>query len=196
MEANFLLEENNLLVRIAARDQEAFSIVYEKYHRKIYTFALKLLKSSLLAEEIVQESFLKIWLMGEELTNVQNIEPYLRTLARNRALDLIRRQDRLLKAERSSTANWSEDDNTTEESIILQDTKQLLAQGIELLPAQQKIVYQLCHQEGLKYEEVAKQLNLSPLTVKTHMQHALRFLRKYITNNTDVAIALIILRLL
>jgi len=58
------------------------------------------------------------------------------------------------------------------------------------------LVYQLCHQQGMKYEEAAQQLHLSPLTVKTHMQQALRSLRIYITKNSDLAIAMIILKII
>ncbi|MNY10648.1 ECF RNA polymerase sigma factor SigE [compost metagenome] len=79
---------------------------------------------------------------------------------------------------------------------MLKDTKELLQSGINLLPPQQKLVYQLCHQEGLKYEEVAEKLNLSPLTVKSHMQHALRFLRAYVVKNGDLAIAFLLLKIL
>ncbi|MNY40859.1 Sigma-70, region 4 [compost metagenome] len=57
-------------------------------------------------------------------------------------------------------------------------------------------MYHLCHQEGLKYEEVAERLNISKLTVKTHMQHALRFLRNYVSTHTDIAVLVILMTFL
>lgn len=185
-----------LLSRIAARDQAAFRMIYDHYRKRIYSFSLKLLKSAALAEEIVQETFLKIWLMEEELQKINHLEPYLLALSRNRCLDVLRRMERELRNDRIRSKSWSESHNETEELILLQDTNDLLQAGIERLPSQQKLVYQLCRQQGLKYEEAAAQMNLSPLTVKTHMQQALRSLRIYVNSHTDVAIALIILKLL
>ena len=188
--------EAALLVRIAAKDQLAFRLIYDRYRKRIYTLSLRLLKSTELAEETVQETFLKIWLMGPELKKINNLEPFLLTLSRNKTLDLLRRIEREAKNDRIRTQNWSESHNDTEEAILLQDTNSLLQQGIDRLPPQQKKVYQLCQQQGLKYEEAAVALNLSPLTVKTHMQQALRFLRKYMNDHTDLAMMLLILKLL
>ena len=193
---NSLTLERELLTKIAVRDESAFRTIYDLYHKKIYTFSLRLLKSKQMAEEVVQESFLKIWLMGDSIEKISNIEAYLVTLARNRSLDALRAQQRIITADLANSNRWTEEHNETEESIFLKDTKELLQTGINLLPPQQKLVYQLCHQEGLKYEEVAEKLNLSPLTVKTHMQHALRFLRTYVVKNGDLAIAFLLLKIL
>lgn len=188
--------EAELLRRISERDQAAFRLVYDKYRKRIYTFSLRLLKSAELAEEIVQETFLKIWLMEDELNKVSHLEPYLVTICRNKCLDVLRQTAKALKSNHIRTQNWSESHNETEELILLQDTNDLLQAGIERLPTQQKRVYQLCRQQGLKYEEAAAQMNISPLTVKTHMQQALRSLRVYMNTHTDLAVALIILKLL
>ncbi|SHG60565.1 RNA polymerase sigma factor [Pedobacter caeni] len=188
--------EAELLRRISERDQAAFRLVYDKYRKRIYTFSLRLLKSAELAEEIVQETFLKIWLMEDELNKVSHLEPYLVTICRNKCLDVLRQTAKALKSNHIRTQNWSESHNETEELILLQDTNDLLQAGIERLPTQQKRVYQLCRQQGLKYEEAAAEMNISPLTVKTHMQQALRSLRVYMNTHTDLAVALIILKLL
>jgi RNA polymerase sigma-70 factor (ECF subfamily) len=188
--------ERDLLLKIAGRNELAFGTIYNQYHKKIYTFALRLLKSKQMAEEVVQESFLKVWLMGDALNKISNIEAYLVTIARNRSLDALRKQQRESKASFSNTKAWTEAHNETEETIILNDTRGLLQSAVDLLPPQQKLVYQLCHQEGLKYEDAAEKLNLSPLTVKTHMQHALRFLRAHVLKNSDIGIALVLLKIL
>jgi len=85
--------------------------------------------------------------------------------------------------------------NVTEEAILLDETRRILDEGIAKLPPQQQRVYQLCHQCGLKYEEAAEQLNLSPQTVHRHMKLALRFLRKYLQNHADLAVIFAIFQL-
>ncbi|MNY30981.1 RNA polymerase sigma factor [compost metagenome] len=77
----------------------------------------------------------------------------------------------------------------------MNDTRNVIKQALELLPAQQKEVYRLCHQEGLKYEEAALRLNISVNTVQTHMSRALKFLRTHLKNNTDIVAVLIVMKL-
>src|SRR5690606_22376433 len=68
------------------------------------------------------------------------------------------------------------------------ETRQLLEDGLDLLPPQQQRVYRLCHQQGLKYEEVACLLDIAPGTVQSHMKLALRFLRNYLKQHIDTGI--------
>lgn len=195
MAAKFLLDEKELLQRTADQDERAFKILYDTFSPKVYTHAFNLLHSGELAEEMVQEVFLKIWRMREGLLDINTLEAYLKTTTRNRCLNVIRRLLLDGKADKAITANYIEAHNETEETIILNDTRNVINQAMDLLPAQQKEVYRLCHQEGLKYEEVAIKLNISVNTVQTHMSRALKFLRHHLKNNSDIAAVLIVMKL-
>ncbi|OKS88772.1 RNA polymerase sigma factor [Mucilaginibacter polytrichastri] len=190
-----LHDESELLQKVAEGDQRAFRILYDRYYQNIYAFSLHLLKSELLAEEVVQETFLKFWKLGYELNSLINLESYLIAIARNRSLDLLRRNKLEVRADQQRHFDWSESHNDTEESIILNDTRKILKNAIEKLPPQQKLVYELCHQEGLKYEEAAQRLNLSSFTVQSYMKLALKSVRKHIRENTDIAVLLIIFKI-
>jgi len=189
------IEEQDLLSRISVREEQAFSVIYNRYHPKIYTFIYRLLKSRELAEEVMQESFLKVWLSGERLLEIKNIEAYLVTISKNKCLDVLRRKQVAMRTDSLLSVKWTGKHNETEESILLNDTKKLLQSAIDQLPPQQRLIYELCHIKGLKYQEAAEKLDLSPLTVKTHMQHALRFLRAYMLRNSDIAVVLLILKI-
>jgi len=190
-----LLNESELLAKVAEGDQRAFTVLYEKYNPKIFTFAFRILQSEALAEEVVQETLLKLWQIGPQAIRISHLDAYLRTTARNRSIDLLRRQQLALKAEKELSYEWDESHNETEERIILNETKKILQEAVALLPEQHKLVYQLCHQEGLKYEQAAEKLNLSALTVQTYMKLSLRFLRKYVRTHIDIAAVLIVLKL-
>ncbi|TJZ60021.1 RNA polymerase sigma-70 factor [Sphingobacterium olei] len=190
-----LANEELLLAQIAKGDVKAFGLVYDHYYSRIYTFVLRLMKSDVLAEEVTQETFLKFWRQGYKLKNVKSLEGFLVTISRNRTLDLLRKAKLEIKAARHYHEDWSEANNETEESLILKETQQIIQEAIELLPRQQKQVYELCHQEGLKYEEVAKRLNLSVLTVQSYMKLALKNLRKQLANRTDLMVLLTIFKL-
>jgi RNA polymerase sigma-70 factor (family 1) len=191
-----LNDEKVLLHQVSTGNAKAFSIIFHQYSPKVYHYALKIIKSESLAEEIAQEVFVKIWNLEEQLTQIANLDAYLRVLTRNHTLKVLRRMALEIRTSRMMAHDYKEDHNETEEYIIFKDSEKILNQGIEKLPAQQKLVYNLCHQEGLKYEEVAERLNISKLTVKTHMQHALRFLRNYVSTHTDIAIVVILMTLL
>lgn len=191
-----LFNDQELLKRVAVGEERAFDIIYHQYAKKIYLFAFKTLRSTLLAEEVVQEVMLKVWRMGKELNNINNLEAYLRTISRNISLNMLRRQEIENRANEHIIANLVEENNETEERVMLNDTRKVLDDAIALLPNQQREVYKLCHQQGLKYEEVAQKLNLAPTTVATHMKLALKFLRTYLQKNTDVAVLILIFKFL
>lgn len=195
MAINPLYSEKELLAKVAKGDESAFGLLYNQYSKKVYVFAIQLLNSEILAEEVMQLAMLKLWQMEDGINAIQNLDAYLRVISRNISYNMLRRLKLEQKANDDLGKDWLEEHNETEEQIILKDTKKILKEAIEALPPQQKLVYQLCHEEGLKYEEAAKKLNLSPLSVQTYMKLALRFLRNYVSKRTDVAALLIIFKL-
>jgi RNA polymerase sigma factor (sigma-70 family) len=173
-----VLDDLSLLKRVFLKDELAFAELYNRYRKKVYSYSLKILKYPDRAEDIVHEVFLTLW-QQDNLASILNLDAYLKVVTRNQTLKLLRRQQLELKSNKNMFVAWQEVHNETEQEILLHDTYEQLRNGVEQLPPQQK-------KEGLKYEEVAEQLSISRLTVKTHMQHALRFLRAYLTSHTDV----------
>ncbi len=195
MSIKALHNESDLLHKIAEGDEFAFKLVYERYHQVIYAFARYLLKSDELAQEVLQESMLHLWQLGNDLKAITNLGAYLKTIAQRRSIDLLRRKQLYQKTEKELGYSWKETHNETEETILLNETRKILEDGILLLPPQQRLVYKLCQQQGLKYEAAAAQLNIAPGTVQTHMKHALKFLRNYLRKHSDLAILILIFKL-
>ena len=195
MSERYLYNESDLLNKIASGDSRAFAIVYEHYRKRVYTVSLQYLRSETQAEDAVQEIFLKLWRLEDHLKAVKNLEAYLMQLTKYKCLNMLRR----VKLESLHIEPMPEEfdavDSDTEDQILLNDTRKVVNDGIALLPPQQKLVYNLCHVEGMKYEEVAQKLQLSPETVRSHLKLALRFLRVYVSKHTDVAAILIILKI-
>lgn len=191
-----LPDERELLAEIAEGNQLAFKKVYDFYFRQTYGFAYHVLHVKELAEEVVQEVMLAFWQKGAAVTEIHNLEGYLKTLSKRRAIDVLRRAQMERRIEKQMRPDWKEQHEETEESILLNDTRKVLEEGIRLLPQQQRMVYQLCHQQGMKYEQAAEQLNIAPGTVHVHMKQALKFLRRYMQEHTDVAILLILFKLI
>lgn len=168
-----------LMQRIASGDQKSFAFFFEHYSKMIYPFALKLTRSEELAEEILQEVFLKIWLNRQSLPEIENLGAYLNRICRNYAYNALRRiaHENLVASELGK--QMTVEVNNTEDDVIYRDMERALNDAISGLTPQQKLIYTLCHQEGLKYSEVAGRLNISSSTVHTHMKLALKFIRTH-----------------
>ncbi|WP_262497456.1 RNA polymerase sigma factor [Pedobacter caeni] len=160
-------------------NRHAFSQVFEARYPVLYAFALKLTRSQVLAEEIIQDVFLNLWLNRANLDKVENYQAYLNRMTRNLSLNALRNiaKHKVLVTDFGADENFP--DHSTEHALEYKDTVSLVQKAIERLPAQQQEVYRLCHKEGLTYEQAALRLNIAPSTVHSHMKGALRGIRVY-----------------
>lgn len=176
-----LYDEPTLLAKIAGGDQRAFNMLFEHRQQLIFDIAYKLTKSRQRGREVVQDVFLKVWNKREELTEIENFGAWLNRSARNQSIDALRVLAReTLRQVELREEQLEQGDFSTLEKLEGEDTKRMLQLALEALSPQQRKVYQLCHEQGLKYEEAAKELNLSPGTVHSHMKQALKNLRQYL----------------
>ncbi len=156
---------------------------------------MRLLHTDVLAEEAVQEIFLKIWLMEGRLKGIDHLDAYLKALSRNHCLNVIRRQALETRMAATMAVDYEDAHNETEETVLLRDARALLDEAIAALPEQQQQVYRLCQQEGLKYEEAAARLGISVNTVKTHLKRAMASLRTKMERHGKLPVLLILFHL-
>jgi RNA polymerase sigma-70 factor (family 1) len=171
-------EEKALVVLVAGGDETAFHTLYSHHRDRVYTIALRLLQSASLAEDVLQEVFLKIWLGRENLPKINNFSAYLNTITRNHIYNTLRKQayeelllERLFSLQMASLKGTALDD------ISYRELREALQKVVATLTPQQKRVFELSRMEGLKHEDIARQLNVSRETVKKHVSDALRMVR-------------------
>lgn len=172
-----LEQENVILQRIANGERTAFSILFKHYNQYVHLVGKRLTKSDLLAEELVQDVFLKIWLKRGSLSSIENFGAYLNRMVRNQSFNVLRK----MALERMSTdsASLSENiaDHSTLQAIEMKELSSLLQQALEGLTEQQRKVYELCHMQGLKYKDAAHELGVSYETIHSHMKEAVKKIR-------------------
>lgn len=179
MENGQLKNEEGLLARIATGDQRAFTEIFDFYQRYVFVYGRKMTKSEDQATEIVQDVFLKVWLNREKLNEVKNFGAYLNRVVRNHSLNVIRKLAQDARSATQLKINNPESENATDKILDYNESNRILSQAIENLSPQQRTVYTLCHIEGLKYDEVAKKMNVSSRTVQAHMAQALKHIREH-----------------
>jgi RNA polymerase sigma-70 factor (ECF subfamily) len=172
--------EKELLLRVAEGDEHAFRRLFYSYHHSLGIFIYQLTASRELAEEIVQDVFLKIWLRRADLAAVKDFSAWLFIVSRNHALNTLRKQvrERQLHKQWEKTALVPADPGAE----TPEPTYQLLYQAIHRLPEQQKKVFVLSRFHSLKHREIARELNLSKETVKSYLRIALASIARFVGN--------------
>lgn len=169
----------DLLERIANGDEGAFRLLFDQYSARFYALARRMSNSPDVADEMVQEIFLKIWVNRATLPSINNPESYFFTILYRqlfkhfKKLALERKLLRLI----AESPSFQE---ITDETILLQESERLVNEAVAKLPTQQQLVFRLSKQDGLSREQIAAELKISPNTVRNHLADAMKSIRIYL----------------
>ena len=131
-------EDHTLFILLKKRDREAFSAIYEKYHRYLYALALKYLKNMQMAQDAVQHVFVKLWESTSDIHIEINLKNYLYTMTKNHILNLIRDHKEEISL---NYINAQIDIPGHDDVVKAMEDKQmrnLLYKGVDMLPPQKK----------------------------------------------------------
>lgn len=171
-------EEDKLISLLAEDSQYAFQLIYDRHRNRVYQTAIKYLKSPQLAQEVVQDVFLKLWFERRQLYRFSPLEAWIFTVARNNILNRLKRLAVEWKALNRLSVAETEAELSTAYKLEDAQYRELLQEVLNELPAQQRQVFDLARQEKMSYADIGQKLSLSPLTVKTHMARALQHIRR------------------
>jgi RNA polymerase sigma-70 factor (family 1) len=183
-----LYNDEELMQEIKAGNMFAFDVLYRKYNKKLYKFGYSILKSTVEAENLIQDVFLNLWENRLKVEKNSSIKSYIFTITYNSAISIIRK-----KARESQFIEYLKSlQEITEAPVNVEleynELTKKLDEIIKELPQRQKEVYLLHKVEGLKYNEIAERLNISVNTIENHMSHALKTIRKKLGNYSLIAI--------
>lgn len=170
--------DGELLRRIRAGDERALEIVFRTHYSGMATFVQRFVRVPDVAEELVQDLFLKLWAKREQLSDIETFRTYLYRAARNQALNWLRRQ----KLERRWQEEHAGEDEATTTQLADEDASEhevaaAVRAAIDRLPPRCREVFLLSRDGGLTYAEIARTLDISVKTVETQMGRALKSLR-------------------
>lgn len=184
-----LHNEKVLLQEISSGNESLFAQLFDHYRPNIYTTVLRMTGSVQEAEEILQDTFLKVWLKRASLPDLANFGGWVYTIAENLTYNALKSKQR----NRSRTFQVDPDlgpfpfsSVTAEDHLLDKEYEVLLNTAIKQLPDKQQQTYILVKQEGMKREEAARALHISPETVKWNLNQAMRSIRAFCLAHLEI----------
>jgi RNA polymerase sigma-70 factor (family 1) len=156
-------------------NDRAITLLYHHYFQRLYQFALSIVKTKMLAEEVVEDVFIKVWSNPTAFTQIQNLSVYLFTAIRNQSLNCLQKEERHATHSLVPQQEEQQPDQAVSpvEYLVLSEMLQSLNVVVESLPERCRCIFKLVREEGFKYAEVAEILNISINTVNNQMAIAI-----------------------
>lgn len=176
-------EESRLISLLNEDSEYAFQLIYDKHRNRIYQTAIKFLKSPIIAQDVVQDVFMKLWFERHKIEPSKPVEAWLYTVAKNNILNKLRKIANDWKAIDLLSHTILQSENNTDQKLTEGEFKQKLQSAVSKLPEQQKVVFILSRFEKLTYIQIGEKMGISPLTVKTHLSRALYAIKKQFEAN-------------
>lgn len=174
-----------LFRQLAEGNEEAYRSLFHYFTPRLQPFVFSIVKSEVVAEEIVQEVMLKLWTHRQSIIEKENPSSWVFTVASNQAISFLRRvaQERRYIDSIKASMETIRQKNPSEEQLIYRENVQLLKSAIDQLPPQQQLIYRMSRMEGLTHKEIADKLGISSHTVKNHLVSATKSILARISKN-------------
>lgn len=173
-------EDREIVERLKRRDPKAMADLYDRYGRMAYSLVLRVVRDRAIAEDLVQETFLRVWNRVHSIDSQKGaIGPWLLAIARNRAIDYLRSS---AGRDRNVAVELDETDHAPlyremEAGILHSDQVRRVKAAMEKLAPNYRIVVELAYFEGLSQSEMSAKMGQPLGTIKTWVRTALQSLR-------------------
>ncbi|WP_308991024.1 RNA polymerase sigma-70 factor [Mariniflexile litorale] len=186
MENNETNHSKHFLSLLKKGDTNTFKIIFDTYYKRLYAFSLQYTEDSFAAEEIVEETLLKLWQKRHKLEKIENLKSYLYSMVRNASIDHLKKEKKFVRLDTKKHDAIS----LKEQFIIEEETHAILFQALETLPTKCRKVFELSCLDGIKYKDIAEDLQISINTVKSQRARAIGLLKLYLKNHHFIQILL------
>jgi RNA polymerase sigma-70 factor (ECF subfamily) len=187
-----LINEKELLVKVADGDDRAFAEIFRWYYQPLGQAIHRLTESLPSTQEIIQDAFIQVWQRRETLPQIGNFSGYLYILCRNGAFAAMKKQarQRMLQPALEQHLQWDAEQELLESPS--EHYRRLIEDAVANLPEQQRRIYEMSRYQRLRYEEIARQLGLSADTVKTQVYNAVKSIRKQLGSEIPMGVAVVL----
>jgi RNA polymerase sigma-70 factor (ECF subfamily) len=176
------LDDAELVKLVAQKNEEALGELYDRYHKLVYSIAVNIVGQQEEAEEITLDVFIRLWEKADTYRSSRaKVNTWLVRIARNRSIDILRRESIRPMKRSISWADVSPEPESNskiaEELLDIELQKQRVRKAVTTLTADQQEVLALAYFRGYSHSEIARELDLPLGTVKTRLRSAMQKLR-------------------
>lgn len=186
-------EDKSILTALKKGDIIAFDEIYYKYHKKLFAYSMKFIKSHADIEDLIQKIFVIIWEKRENIDPDKSFNNYLFTIIRNEIYDFLKKK---VMTEYYNDQILSEIEET-DDDIETKKLVEIIYTLIEKMPERRRQIFKMNRDLGMTYRQIAKELGISENTVDTQIRNSLNYLRaelpKQINSSTLLLISLLII---
>jgi RNA polymerase sigma-70 factor (family 1) len=169
--------DNDIIASLRKGDPDALQTLIKQYYSMLCLFAERLLADSAAAEDIVGESFVKLWKKKADFENHQNLKAFMYITVRNACLNQLKQAKRdSLNKKQLAYITGEKEEFVLNEMIRAEVLKEIMNE-INNLPEQCRKVLKLAYLEGMKNQEITNLLNISVHTVKNQKVRAIQLLK-------------------
>lgn len=157
--------------------EEKFAEIYRAFWKKLYGVSYSLLRDKTLAQESVQDVFVKLWLNRNEIKHVENTEAYLLKALRNKIYDHFDSVECRKKHYKFALENFSEERHDVDDILVFNEGMNVIGEELKKMPRKTQTVFRLSKFHRYTNEEIAAKTHLSPKAVEYHITQAVKKLR-------------------
>lgn len=172
-------DDQELFLQLKQGNQDAFRDLFEKYYPALCHFAHQFTADDQLAEEIVQDLFVRIWEKRDSLQVEISVKQYLFRSVKNLCINYLK-HEKIKKKYASDIQRNPEPDDNADHWFLEIDLMKKIEASIESMPPRRKEIFLLSREQGLKYKEIADSMGISVKTVEAQMGLALKHLREHL----------------
>lgn len=172
--------DSELVAAVKEGDELAFDALFLRWHPQVRKFLTLLLQDPVLAEDLAQAVFIKVWIYRDRLDPAKSLKNYLFVLSKNGALDVFKSK-RFLTTDIKDAPIEKAGGDRAEYRMEYGEAYSRIVRAVEEMPDQRKQIFKMSRFQSMPNERIASELGLSVRTVEKHIQLALKDIRKYLS---------------
>ena len=178
-------QDEQLMLRYAAGDVDAFEVLYQRHKGPVYRYMLNLCRNEAIAEELFQEVWIKLINARKNYVASAKFTTYLYKLAHNQFIDHYRRQNVRIVEERTEHMDaYESGQNIPDEQMQLSQLEGAFFNALASLNHEQREVFLLREESNMNLQEIAETVGISHEAAKSRLRYAIKKLRSIMTNET------------
>ena len=176
------LRDSELVVMMQNGDKAAFGVLFDCYYDLLHTFAKHIIKDSAVAEDIIQNVFVKMWMRKEQVNSKLSVRNYLLVATRNELFDYMRLRYNLLRSDiNDAMLNVADTDTDVYDYVDVRERVGFIDSVMRSMPDKRREIFAMRYDRNMTNAEIARALNLSIRTVEKHVDLAIKQIRKTIS---------------